>query len=55
VPYWWLELRYPLDSAAPGTNLAAVAAGFVSITPLRADMIDDAWLTDLTDILSTRR
>jgi hypothetical protein len=30
----------------------AVGAGFISITPLRADMTDDAWLTDLARVLS---
>jgi len=29
--------------------------GFISITPLRADMTDDAWLTGLADVLSGRR
>ncbi len=52
VPYWWLELQYPFKSGAPGTDLAAVGAGYISITPLRADMTDDAWLTDLARILS---
>ena len=52
VPYWWLALEYPLGAGTPGTDLAAVAAGFISITPLRADMTDDAWLTDLARVLS---
>lgn len=42
--YWWLELRYPLDGAAPGSDVAAVHEGFVSVTPLRADLTDDAGL-----------
>jgi 5'-nucleotidase len=54
-PYWWLELGYPMESGAPGTDLAAIHGGFISITPLRADMTDDAWLTDLADILSAER
>lgn len=52
VPYWWLALEYPLGAGTPGTDLAAVGAGFISITPLRADMTDDAWLTDLARVLS---
>jgi 5'-nucleotidase len=55
LPYWWLELRYPIGPAAPGTDIAAVHDGFISITPLRADMTDDAWLTGLADVLSGRR
>jgi 5'-nucleotidase len=53
VPYWWLELRHPLDTGDPGTDVAAVGAGYISITPLRADMTDDAWLNDLARILSS--
>jgi 5'-nucleotidase len=52
VPYWWLALEYPLGAGTPGTDLAAVGAGYISITPLRADMTDDAWLTDLARVLS---
>jgi broad specificity polyphosphatase/5'/3'-nucleotidase SurE len=44
-----------MESGAPGTDLAAIHDGFISITPLRADMTDDAWLTDLADILSAER
>jgi hypothetical protein len=33
--------------------VAAVGAGYISITPLRADMTDDAWLNDLARILSS--
>ena len=33
VPYWWLALEYLLGAGTPGTDLAAVGAGFISITP----------------------
>ena len=51
-PYWWLELRHPLSPGQPGTDITAVHDGFISITPLRADMTDDAWLTDLAGVLA---
>jgi hypothetical protein len=41
-----------MEAGAPGTDLAAIEAGFTSITPLRADMTDDAWLTDLARVIS---
>jgi len=55
LPYWWLELRYPIGPGTPGTDIAAVHDGFISITPLRADMTDDTWLSDLAGVLSGKR
>jgi len=52
LPYWWLELNYTIGPAAAGTDIAAIHDGFISITPLRVDMTDDAWLTDLEAALS---
>ena len=52
LPYWWLELRHPLSPGQPGTDITAVHDGFISITPLRTDMTDDVWLTDLAGVLA---
>jgi 5'-nucleotidase len=52
VPYWWLDLQYPLGAGLAGTDISAVHDGFISITPLRADMTDDAALIELTHLTS---
>lgn len=38
LPYYWIRLTYPQGEHEPGTDLAAAAAGHVSVTPLHADM-----------------
>ncbi len=39
-PYYWIDTARTKAARAPGSDLAAVAAGFVSVTPLRLDLTD---------------
>jgi len=52
-PYFWIgfERAAMLDTPAEGTDLAALAAGYVSVTPLRLDRTDEAFSDVLTDLL----
>lgn len=52
-PYFWIgfERAAALDTPAEGTDLAALAAGYVSVTPLRLDRTDDAFSNTLGGIL----
>jgi 5'-nucleotidase len=40
-----------MDTPAKGTDLAALAAGYVSVTPLRLDRTDEAFSETLTKTL----
>lgn len=46
--YWIGTFGAPED-AAPGTDFAAIAAGYVSITPVHADLTNNSALSALTD------
>jgi 5'-nucleotidase len=52
-PYFWIgfERAAMMDKPAEGTDLAALAARYVSVTPLRLDRTDEAFSEDLTDVL----
>jgi 5'-nucleotidase len=52
-PYFWIgfERIAAVDSPAEGTDLAALAARFVSVTPLRLDRTDEAFSEALTTTL----
>ena len=52
-PYFWIgfERAATLDTPAQGTDLAALAARFVSVTPLRLDRTDEAFSDALTATL----
>jgi 5'-nucleotidase len=52
-PYFWIgfERAAVFDTPAEGTDLAALAAGYVSVTPLRLDRTDDAFSAALTATL----
>lgn len=39
---YWLDGRLPLDGAPPDSDLTALGEGFVTVTPLRADLTDEA-------------
>jgi 5'-nucleotidase len=41
---YWLDGRIPLDQAHPESDLAALQEGYVTVTPLRADITDHATL-----------
>jgi 5'-nucleotidase len=49
-PYFWIGFERPLvlDVPADGTDLAALAARYVSVTPLRLDRTDDEFSSALT-------
>ncbi len=52
-PYFWIgfERAATLDTPAEGTDLAALAARYVSVTPLRLDRTDEAFSEALTTTL----
>jgi 5'-nucleotidase len=52
-PYFWIgfERAAVLDTPEEGTDLAALAARYVSVTPLRLDRTDEAFSEALTDML----
>ena len=52
-PYFWIgfERAAMLDTPEEGTDLAALAAGYISVTPLRLDRTDEAFSQELTEML----
>ena len=52
-PYFWIgfERAAMMDTPAEGTDLAALAARYVSVTPLRVDRTDEAFSAALTTTL----
>jgi 5'-nucleotidase len=52
-PYFWIgfERSAMMDTPEEGTDLAALAAGYVSVTPLRLDRTDEAFSAALCDML----
>ena len=46
---YWLDGRLPEDGVDPNSDLAAVRDGYVSITPLRADLTDRARIAPIAD------
>jgi len=52
-PYFWIgfERAAMQDTPAEGTDLAALAAHYVSVTPLKLDRTDELFSAELTDLL----
>ena len=52
-PYFWIgfERAAMMDTPAEGTDLAALAANYISVTPLRLDRTDEAFSETLTKTL----
>ena len=52
-PYFWIgfERAAMLEAPAEGTDLAALAERYVSVTPLRLDRTDEAFSEALTKTL----
>jgi 5'-nucleotidase len=52
-PYFWIgfEGAAMMETPAEGTDLAALAANYVSVTPLRLDRTDEAFSAALTQTL----
>jgi 5'-nucleotidase len=48
-PYYWIGGDPPTGEAEDGTDVGALAAGYVSVTPLNLDMTDLAQLAKLAD------
>jgi len=48
-PYYWLSLGRIEHALAPGTDLAAVAEGYVTVTPLHLDLTHERSLEALRD------
>lgn len=49
-PYYWIGPAREAGGAEPGTDVAALAEGKVSITPIRLDLTDVALLSPLREI-----
>ena len=52
VPYYWIGFRRQVGRPAEETDLAAVQAGAISVTPLQLDLTHDATLSRLKDALA---
>jgi len=46
-PYYWLGGGLPLDALDDGTDVGAVANGYVSVTPIMLDLTHHAFLKEL--------
>ncbi len=55
-PYYWIgfESIAHVDPPSEGTDLAALAASYVSVTPLRLNRTDDAFAKNLIEVLERR-
>jgi 5'-nucleotidase len=47
-PYYWIGGGLPLDALDDGTDVGAVANGFVSVTPIMLDLTHHAFLSELS-------
>jgi 5'-nucleotidase len=50
-PYYWFGFRYRPSTLVEGTDLAALAAGQISVTPLSLDLTNDHVATELRHAL----
>jgi 5'-nucleotidase len=46
-PYYWIAGSDPEDHAEDGTDVAAIAEGFASLTPAHMDLTSHHWLEEL--------
>jgi 5'-nucleotidase len=46
-PYYWLGGGMPLDALDDGTDVGAIANGYVSVTPIMLDLTHHAFLAEL--------
>jgi 5'-nucleotidase len=51
-PYFWVKISYPEHAAPSGTDLDAVAARAIAVTPVRMDMTDHGWKERLGGVLA---
>jgi 5'-nucleotidase len=47
VPYYWIKIAHTAGGDLPGTDLEAIGANAVSVTPLKLDMTDRALMARL--------
>ncbi len=47
-PYYWMGGEVPLDRLEPGTDVSAVAQGYISVTPLHLDLTAYPLLEELS-------
>ena len=52
-PYFWIAFNGAKQSPPEGTDLAAMQAGYISITPLRLDLTDMPTATRLAGLFDT--
>ena len=50
-PYYWLKGEPEIIDKAPDTDIVAVQSGFISVTPIRAELTDDASLKSTRSLL----
>ncbi|HWG04628.1 MAG TPA: 5'/3'-nucleotidase SurE [Beijerinckiaceae bacterium] len=50
IPYFWIRFARNRQEPGNGTDLAAIAAGKISVTPLRLDLTDEPTLTRYAQI-----
>jgi 5'-nucleotidase len=48
-PYYWIGGDYPSGVPEEGTDIGAVAEGYVSVTPLQLDLTDHRKVSDLRE------
>ena len=51
VPYYWVKMAYPKGESAPDSDLAAIAANAISVTPVQMDLTHYAWQSHLHGLL----
>ena len=51
-PYYWVKISYPPGNEHPGTDLHAIAAKAVSITPIKMDFSDHDWRPALDQVIA---
>lgn len=51
--YFWLSFEHEVTNPPAGTDLAAIAQGFISVTPLHLDLTHDARVGSLASALAS--
>jgi 5'-nucleotidase len=52
-PYYWIAFsRGPRPTPANGTDLSAVAARQIAVTPLQLDLTDEPFMTKLAEVFA---
>lgn len=50
-PYFWVKIMYPKGNEHPETDLEAVAANAISVTPIKMDFTDHQWRRHLATVI----